>query len=129
MNGYQPPVVIDNGSGMIKAGLAGTREPQFVYPNILGRTKGHNSAVEELCVGDQAQERRSFLSIRYRRMLRSGSGWKGAESPELKPPRKDQERSPAASASHPFQGNFCSLYTNTFKHTVATRARRAYIRM
>ncbi|XP_006971211.1 actin-related protein T3 [Peromyscus maniculatus bairdii] len=68
MSGYQLPVVIDNGSEMIKAGLAGTREPQFVYPNILGRTKGHNTAVDcalELCVGDQAQERRSFLSISY----------------------------------------------------------------
>lgn len=68
MSGYQPPVVIDSGSGMIKAGLAGTPEPQFVYPNILGRTKGHNTAVDcalELCVGDQAQERRSFLSISY----------------------------------------------------------------
>ncbi|XP_032752683.1 actin-related protein T3 [Rattus rattus] len=68
MSSYQPPVVIDNGSGMIKAGLAGAREPQFVYPNILGRTKNHSSAADskqELRVGDQAQERRSFLSISY----------------------------------------------------------------
>lgn len=89
MSGYQPPVVIDNGSGMIKAGLAGTREPQFVYPNILGRTKGHKTAVncgQELCVGDQAQERRSFLSIRYHRMLQPGWVWNGAESPETEPP-------------------------------------------
>lgn len=86
MSGYQPPVVIDNGSGMIKAGLAGTREPQFVYPNILGRTKGHKTATDselELCVGDQAQERRNFLSIRYLRMLQPGWVWK---SPEIKPP-------------------------------------------
>lgn len=89
MSGYQPPVVIDSGSGMIKAGLAGTREPQFIYPNILGRTKGHNTAMDgarELCVGDQAQERRSFLSIRYHGMLLPGWVWKRAESPELKPP-------------------------------------------
>lgn len=89
MSGYQPPVVIDSGSGMIKAGLAGTREPQFVYPNILGRAKGHNTAVDcalELCVGDQAQERRSFLSIRYQEMLQPGWVWERAESPELKPP-------------------------------------------
>ncbi|XP_051012981.1 actin-related protein T3 [Acomys russatus] len=69
MSGYQPAVVIDNGSGVIKAGLAGTREPQFIYPNIVGRTKGRGTSVDcsepELCVGDQAQERRSFLSISY----------------------------------------------------------------
>jgi hypothetical protein len=60
-------VVIDNGSGVIKAGLAGTREPRFLYPNIVGRAKRVGKAAEgqELCVGDQAQDRRSSLSIRY----------------------------------------------------------------
>ncbi|KAF6384317.1 actin related protein T3 [Rhinolophus ferrumequinum] len=68
MSYYQLPVVIDNGSGVIKAGLAGSREPQFVYPNIVGRDKGGSCAAEgagELCVGDQAQARRSSLSISY----------------------------------------------------------------
>ncbi|XP_007077126.1 actin-related protein T3 [Panthera tigris] len=65
---YQLPVVIDNGSGVIKAGLAGSREPQFVYPNIIGRAKGQGWVAEgalETCVGDQAQERRNSLSISY----------------------------------------------------------------
>ncbi|KAF5922150.1 actin-related protein T3 [Diceros bicornis minor] len=68
MSYYQLPVVIDNGSGVIKAGLAGSREPQFVYPNIIGRAKGQSLAAEGalgLCVGDQAQDRRSSLSISY----------------------------------------------------------------
>ncbi|XP_004618942.2 actin-related protein T3 isoform X2 [Sorex araneus] len=68
MSYYQVPVVIDNGSEVIKAGLAGSREPQFVYPNIIGRAKGHNLTSEgapELYVGDQAQERRNALSISY----------------------------------------------------------------
>ncbi|XP_066203830.1 actin-related protein T3 [Saccopteryx leptura] len=68
MSKYQPPVVIDNGSGVIKAGLAGAREPQFIYPNIIGRAKGQSWAAKgdpELCVGDQAQARRSALSISY----------------------------------------------------------------
>lgn len=68
MSYYQLPVVIDNGSGMIKAGLAGSREPQFVYPNIIGRAKGQNWVAKgalELCVGDEAQEKRNSLSIRY----------------------------------------------------------------
>ncbi|XP_027441410.1 actin-related protein T3 [Zalophus californianus] len=68
MSYYQLPVVIDNGSGMIKVGLAGSREPQFVYRNIIGRAKGQNWVAKdapELCVGDEAQERRNSLSISY----------------------------------------------------------------
>ncbi|ELK13589.1 actin-related protein T3 [Pteropus alecto] len=68
MSYHQLPVVIDNGSGVIKAGLAGSREPQFVYPHIIGRAKGKSYAAEgalELCVGDEAQPRRSSLSISY----------------------------------------------------------------
>lgn len=68
MSSYQLPVVIDNGSGVIKAGLAGSREPQLMYPNIIGRVKGQSWAqgVQELCVGDQAQTQRCSLFIRYR---------------------------------------------------------------
>ncbi|XP_045707565.1 actin-related protein T3 isoform X1 [Phyllostomus hastatus] len=68
MSNYQRRVVIDNGSGVVKAGLAGSREPQFIYPNIIGRAKGHSCAAEgaqELWVGDQAQERRGSLCINY----------------------------------------------------------------
>ncbi|KAG8511467.1 Actin-related protein T3 [Galemys pyrenaicus] len=68
MSSYQLPVVIDNGSGVLKAGLAGSREPAFIYPNIIGRSKSHNWPAEkslETCVGDQAQRRRSSLSISY----------------------------------------------------------------
>ncbi|XP_006861877.1 PREDICTED: actin-related protein T3 [Chrysochloris asiatica] len=68
MSYYQLPVVLDNGSGVIKVGLAGSREPQFVYPNIIGRAKGQTLAakdLEKLFAGDQAQERRSSLSISY----------------------------------------------------------------
>ena len=32
-------VVIDNGSGMIKAGFAGDDAPFSVFPNIVGRPK------------------------------------------------------------------------------------------
>lgn len=69
MSKYQLPVVIDNGSEVIKAGLAGSREPQFMYPNIIGRVKGQSWAAQELWVGDQAQNQRSSLSIRYRLFL------------------------------------------------------------
>ena len=32
-------LVIDNGSGMIKAGLGGDDEPSVVFPSIVGRPK------------------------------------------------------------------------------------------
>ncbi|XP_065266676.1 actin-related protein T3 isoform X2 [Emys orbicularis] len=39
MGDLLPAVVIDNGSGLIKAGIAGDREPRFIYSNITGRPK------------------------------------------------------------------------------------------
>lgn len=38
MEGNQP-VVIDNGSGIIKAGFAGADKPRVVFRSIVGRTK------------------------------------------------------------------------------------------
>ena len=34
-----PAVVIDNGSGMIKAGIAGDDAPRTYFPSIVGRPK------------------------------------------------------------------------------------------
>lgn len=33
------PVVIDNGSGMLKAGFAGSNAPKVVFRSLVGRTK------------------------------------------------------------------------------------------
>ena len=33
------PVIIDNGSGMLKAGFAGSITPKVVFRSIVGRTK------------------------------------------------------------------------------------------
>ena len=38
-------LVIDNGSGMCKAGFAGEEAPRAVYPSIVGRPK-HSSAMQ-----------------------------------------------------------------------------------
>lgn len=88
MSYYQLPVVIDNGSGVIKAGLAGSREPQFVYPDIVGRAKGLTGVegAQEVCVGDQAEQRRNSLSIRYRLLPAGRTRWRGRrENPEEGP--------------------------------------------
>lgn len=33
------PVVIDNGSGLVKAGIAGEEKPQAVFPSFVGTAK------------------------------------------------------------------------------------------
>jgi len=33
------PVVLDNGSGMMKAGFAGTEVPKLIFPSYVGRPK------------------------------------------------------------------------------------------
>ncbi|XP_063696927.1 actin-related protein 1 [Culicoides brevitarsis] len=63
------PVVIDNGSGIIKAGFAGDQVPKCIFPNYLGRPKHVRvmaGALEgELFVGPKAEEFRGLLNIRY----------------------------------------------------------------
>lgn len=63
------PVVIDNGSGVIKAGFAGGQVPKCRFPNYIGRPKHVRvmaGALEgDLFVGPKAEEHRGLLSIRY----------------------------------------------------------------
>ena len=52
-------VIIDNGSGMVKAGFAGEEAPRAVFPSIVGRPK-HASAMQgaankDYFIGDEAQ--------------------------------------------------------------------------
>lgn len=63
------PVVIDNGSGVIKAGFAGDPIPKYHFANYVGRPKHVRvmaGALEGECfVGPKAEEHRGLLSIRY----------------------------------------------------------------
>ncbi|CRK99117.1 CLUMA_CG012108, isoform A [Clunio marinus] len=63
------PVVIDNGSGIIKAGFAGEQVPKCIFPNYMGRPKHVRimaGALEgDLFVGPKAEDHRGLLSIRY----------------------------------------------------------------
>jgi len=62
-------VVIDNGSGMCKAGFAGDDAPRAVFPTVVGRPKMPGIMVgldqKEVYVGEEAQTKRGVLKTEY----------------------------------------------------------------
>jgi len=63
------PVVIDNGSGVLKAGFAGVDHPKVLFPSFIGYPKHVRvmaGAVEgDNFVGKRAEELRGLLKIHY----------------------------------------------------------------
>lgn len=67
------PIVIDNGSGMVKAGFAGDNAPHCIFPSIIGiprykkfmnitETESNSKAIY---VGEDAQNKRGILKLKY----------------------------------------------------------------
>lgn len=66
---HNAPIVLDNGSGTIRAGFAGQDTPKCYFPSFVGRPKHIRTmagALEgDVFIGPQAQQYRGLFKINY----------------------------------------------------------------
>lgn len=61
-------VIIDNGSGMVKAGFSGEEAPRGVFPSVIGRPRTQSAMMgvshNEYYVGEDALEKKGVLNLK-----------------------------------------------------------------
>lgn len=69
MDGDVQSIIIDNGSGMCKAGVTGDDAPRSVFPAVVGRPKTQGVLIgidkKEAYIGDEAMEKKGVLKLKY----------------------------------------------------------------
>jgi actin beta/gamma 1/actin len=69
MEGENDPIIIDIGSGHIKAGFAEDDAPRNLIPNVLGKPKSKGALVgmdqKEWYIGEEVKSKREFLNLEY----------------------------------------------------------------
>jgi len=67
----EAPIVLDGGTGFLKAGYAGQNFPDFQFPSIVGRPilrteeQSNDFQLKDIMCGDEAANARSMLQITY----------------------------------------------------------------
>jgi len=129
-------IVIDNGSGTIRAGFAGEDLPKCYFPSFVGRPKHLRvlaGALEgDVFIGSRAQELRGLLKIRYPLEHGIVTDWDDMEriwqfvyNDELKTMSEEVRTFLGASATCnfvrvPLADNFCAYVASSIAHGTST---------
>ena len=65
MDEEKSSIVIDNGSGTVKAGFGGAEGPRAIIPTVVGRPDNAVNEQKDVYIGDEALEKYNSLVLKY----------------------------------------------------------------